>query len=126
MRERGRAARPSVPIDGTHRVVEAFTTLPLSDLERRVVQALLDFPGQTSEALTKSLGWKRLAWHMHFGKVCSRRRGRLWQGPFETKRNKEFYYGILAAFDDQTRGFTMKPAVVDGFLAIGLTAAKWQ
>ncbi len=61
MRQREAAAQPSAPIDETHRVVEAFTTLPLSNFERRVVQALLNFPGRTSAALTKTLGWKGLA-----------------------------------------------------------------
>lgn len=103
------------------RVAEAFTRVPLSEHERRVVQTLLDNPGASSEALTRAVGWGGQVWHTHFGKLCRARAHLLWPAPYEEKRKADFFSGILADFDPRTRGFTMKPEAVAGFRRIGLS-----
>ena len=119
-REREDLVRHVESLDKTQRVAEAFQRVPLSEHERRVVLALLDYPGQSSEALSKSLGWEGQAWQLHFGTLCKERRHLLWSGPYEERRRAEFSAGILADFDSETRRFTMKPEAVEGFRRIGL------
>jgi hypothetical protein len=99
-------------------IVEAFQ--PMSETERMLVQVLVDNPDASSEQLTEAMGWKDQAWQLHFGKMCEKREHRLWPAPFEPKRNAPFYSGILADFDETTRGFTLKPAVVEAFAQLGL------
>jgi hypothetical protein len=101
-------------------VVEAFRQLPLSETDRMLLQVLLNNLDATSEQLTEAMGWKDQAWQLHFGKMCERREHLLWPAPFEPKRNAPFYSGILADFDEVTRGFTLKPEVVEAFARLGL------
>jgi hypothetical protein len=101
-------------------VVEAFKQMPMSETDRMLVKVLLDNPDVPSEELTESMGWKDQAWQLHFGKMCERREHLLWPAPFEPKRNAPFYSGILADFDEVTRGFTSKPEVVEAFARLGL------
>ncbi len=95
----------------------------MSETERRVVRVLLDNPDQSSEFLTAQCGWQGHAWQMHFGTMCRNREDLLWPAPFEPKRTAPFYCGILADFDETTRGFTLKPAAAEGFRRLGLEAA---
>lgn len=106
----------------TERVVVAFRDPVMTESERAIVQILLDNPGASSSQLSSALGWQGQSWHMHFGSMCSRRAARLWPAPPAENRDADFYTGILADFDDDTRGFTMKPKVVAGFAALGLRA----
>ena len=99
-------------------IVEAFQ--PMSETDRMLVQVLLDNPDASSEQLTEAMGWKDQAWQLHFGKMCERREHLLWPAPFEPKRDAPFYSGILADFDEDTRGFTLKPEVVEAFARLGL------
>ena len=89
-------------------VVDAFQHAPMSETDRMLVQVLIDNPDASSEQLTEAMGWKDQAWQLHFGKMCERREHLLWPAPFEPKRNAPFYSGILADFDEDTRGFTLK------------------
>jgi len=99
-------------------IVEAFQ--PMSETERMLVQVLLDNPDASSEQLTEAMGWKDQAWQLHFGKMCEKREHLLWPAPFEPKRDAPFYSGILADFDEDTRGFTLKPEAVEAFARLGL------
>ena len=89
-------------------VVDAFQHAPMSETDRMLVQVLIDNPDASSEQLTEAMGWKDQAWQLHFGKMCERREHLLSPAPFEPKRNAPFYSGILADFDKDTRGFTLK------------------
>ena len=103
------------------RTVEAFQRLPLSPSDEPVLRALLENPGSTSEQLAAKLGWDgHSSWHLRFGTLCRDRKHLLWSGPFEEKRQAEFYSGILADFDERTRGFTLKPEVAEAFVQLGL------
>ena len=119
-RERSQASRPLAEADAVARVVRAFQDPPMSETERRVVQVLLDNPDRSSEFLTAKCGWQGQSWQMHFGTMCRNREHLLWAAPFEPKRNAPFYCGILADFDETTRGFTLKPEAVEGLRQIGL------
>ena len=101
------------------RIVRAFQDPPPSKTERRVIQVLLENPGQSSAFLTSKCGWRGQSWHMHFGKMCRRRGRLLWPAPYEARRRADFYTGILTDFDETTRGFTLKPEAVEGFRQVG-------
>lgn len=109
-------------LDIVQRIVEAFQKKPMSDAERRVIQVLLDNPGLSSEALTEKAGWRAQAWHMRFGLMCRDRNHFLWPAPFDEDRGANFYSGILADFDESTRGFRMKSEAVEAFARLGLLA----
>jgi hypothetical protein len=117
-----RARRLETPVGSemTSRVVAAFRQIRMSETERKLVQVVLDHPDASSEWLTAEMEWNDQAWQMHFGKLCERREHLLWTAPFELKRNAPFYSGILADFDETTRGFTLKPAAVEAFAQLGL------
>jgi hypothetical protein len=119
---RERRMRAPTDADKIVVVVEAFRQLPLSETDRMLVQVLLNNLDASSEQLTEAMGWKDQAWQLHFGKMCERREHLLWPAPFEPKRNAPFYSGILADFDEDTRGFTLKPEVVEAFARLGLRA----
>jgi hypothetical protein len=102
------------------RIVEAFQSMPMTETERKIIQALLDNPGATSAALSKAAGWKNMSWHMHFGIMCFNRGAYLWPASFDERRNADFYSGILADYSDEIHGFTMKPEAVEAFAALGL------
>ena len=96
----------------------------MSEADEKLVRVLLDNPDATSEQLSEAMGWKGQAWQLHFGKMCERREHLLWPAPFEPKRNAPFYSGILAEFDEITRGFTLKPEVVEAFAQLGSAPAR--
>jgi hypothetical protein len=102
------------------RVVEAFQQLPMSHKQRRAVQALLDNPGLSSEALSNEAGWRGKTWQLVFGTMCREREGLLWPAPSDDPRRRKFRSGILANFNDQTRGFTLKSEAVEAFARFGL------
>ena len=101
-------------------VFAAFQQMPMSEADEKLVRVILDNPDATSEELATAMGWKAQAWKLHFGKMCEKREHLLWPAPFEPKRNAPFYSGILADFDEITRGFTLKPEVVEAFAQLGL------
>jgi len=102
------------------RVALAFTTHAMSETERKVIQALLDNPGATSETLSKRSGWDGNAWHLHFGMMCKHRKEYLWQAPDSARRDAPFFSGILANFDQETSGFTMQSDARKAFAELGL------
>ncbi|MEI2735393.1 MAG: hypothetical protein V9G24_11690 [Rhodoblastus sp.] len=107
------------------RIVEAFRKVPLTESERKVVEAVLDLPGRTSGELTAHLGWGgNSAWHLHFGAMCGRRGRLLGIGPAVDSSGQPFNSGLLCDYDDVTHGFTLKPEAVQAFALIGLTTKK--
>ena len=123
-RERSRKPRRLSRADAATRIVQAFRDPPTSETERRVVQVLLDNPDQSSEFLTAQCGWQGKAWQMHFGTMCRNREHLLWPAHFDPSLGRPFYTGILADFDADTRGFTLKPEAVEGFRRLGLEPAR--
>jgi hypothetical protein len=106
------------PVD---RIVEAFRAQPMKEIERKVVQVLLDNPDASSPVLTKKAGWTgKTAWHLRFGTMCKAREDRLWPAEPAETRPGDFYTGILADYSKATQGFTMKPEAVEAFAVLGL------
>ncbi len=109
------------------RLVEAFTSDPLTETERLLVQVILDNPGETSTTLGHLIGWKGKSWHMHFGKMCKRREASLWPAEqFETK-DAFFYSGMVTDVEQDDAGnwrFTIKPDLVEAFAELGLNPAR--
>lgn len=102
------------------RVVEAFRAAPMTDNERKTIQALLDNPGSTTSELSRACGHNSMIWQMHFGNLCKDRQGYLWPAPKAEKRDGHFFSGILAEVDSETNRFTMKPEVAAAFAELGL------
>jgi hypothetical protein len=103
---------------GTARFAAAFRDAATTETEWKMLNALRDNPGATSADLSRQMGWSgRNAWHMKFGQFCHRLEQFL--GPAPTASNRDnadggaakFYIGLLAEFDDHTRGFTLKLGV---------------
>jgi len=111
-------------LPASERIINAFTAIAMTETDRKLVQAVLDHPGSPSTVLTHSLGWKNLAWQLHFGAMCRAREHLLGAAPYEAKRDDKFYTGLLCDYDDATNGFTLKPEAVDAFAAIGLSPQK--
>jgi hypothetical protein len=103
------------------RVVEAFQVHPLSDNERKTVQALLDHPGSSSTELSRACGHDNMIWQMHFGNLCKDRQAYLWPAEQEEGRDAPLFSGILAEITPDNR-FTMKPDVAAAFADLGLVA----
>jgi hypothetical protein len=122
VKEAIRAHARSLP--AAERIVNAFTAIPMTETDRKLVQAVLDNPGSPSTVLTKSLGWKNLAWQLHFGAMCRAREHLLGAAPYEAKRDDKFYTGLLCDYDDATSGFTLKTEAMDAFAALGLSPQK--
>lgn len=106
------------------RVVEAFRVAPMSDNERKTIQALLDNPGATSTELSRACGHDSMIWQMHFGNLCKDRQTYLWPAAKAEKRDGLFFSGILADIDRDTNRFTMKPDVAAAFAELGLKVAQ--
>jgi len=109
-------------VDVVATVVAAFRQMPMSPTDQNLSRVLMETPGATSEDLTERVGWKDKAWQLHFGEMCKKREHLLWAAPFAAKRKAPFYCGILADFDEGTRGFTLKPGVAEAFAQLGLRA----
>jgi hypothetical protein len=104
------------------RVVEAFRKHPPTRNEEKIIRALLENPHSTSTELSRAYGHDSMIWQMHFGNMAKAREADLWPAePFST-RDSNFYCGILADFDPDGSRFTMKPEVVLGFAALGISA----
>ena len=88
------------------RIFAAFQHAPLPEPEMRAVQAVLDNPGLSSEALSRKAGWGGKTWQLIFGKMCKRREALLWPAPDDKPRPRKFRSGILVDFDAVTKGFT--------------------
>ena len=101
------------------KVVQAFTVMPMTETERKVVQALLDNPGASSRELSQSIGWDGQAWDAHFGRMCGDREHLLWPAEPYEKIEGRFLSGILADISTDLR-WTMNPEVVEGPAALGL------
>ena len=103
----------------TARVVFAFTTLPLSQHEQRLVQVLLDQPASTNKELSQHLGWNDNGWDLHFGTMCKDRMHLLWKAEPGTSRAGLFYSGILATYTSGSSTFVMKAEAVEAFKQLG-------
>lgn len=101
--------------DRIARVQAAFLEQPPSETDWRVIQALLDNPGSTSERLSEICGWTDSAWHLHFGTMCRAREPYLWPVKQKPEWSEPFYSGILADFDSDGSKFTMKPEAARAF-----------
>jgi hypothetical protein len=106
-------------MDNAKRVVEAFQNVPMTETERKIVQVLLDHPGETSSGLSTLLDWGGQSWHMHFGEMCKKREVYLWPADDSVLRDASFYSGILADLSEDNR-WSMKPDVAAAFTALGL------
>ena len=102
------------------RVIYAFEILPMSALEERLIQVLLDNPGSSNRDLSRGLGWKDNGWDMWFGMLCRDRMHYLWPAKLAPARNAPFYCGILADLQEPENLFTMKPFVAASFSEMGL------
>ncbi len=107
----------------SQRIVEAFRHDLMTETERRLVSVLLDNPGQSSEGLSKAMGWGGQTWHMHFGEMCKRREARLWPAKRSETSDAAFYSGILAEWTAET-GWNLKPEAVEAFKVLGLKAKE--
>ncbi|MBI1686447.1 hypothetical protein [Caulobacter hibisci] len=105
------------------RVLEAFKAVPMTENERKTIQALLDNPGSTSTELSRACGHDSMIWQMHFGNLCKDRQDRLWPAEIAEHRDAPFFSGILADIDEKNR-FTMKPEVAEAFAVLGLRGRK--
>jgi hypothetical protein len=109
-------------MDMAARVAAAFTKRPPTKTEEAVIRALLDNPHATSTELTRACGWDGLTWQMHFGAMARKREADLWPAEPFTRRDANFYSGILADFDPDGARFTMKPEVALALKALGIAS----
>lgn len=97
------------------RMKRAIEAAQPSETEWKMLRVLRDNPGATSEALSAAMGWQGSAWHLKFGQFCRRMEADLGPAPLAHTRKDaagdpaKFYIGLLANFDDKTRGFTLHP-----------------
>ncbi|MAF27672.1 MAG: hypothetical protein CL820_10745 [Croceicoccus sp.] len=103
------------------RVVEAFTTQPMTETEEKIVRALIENPNSSSTELSRKCGWGGQSWHMHFGTMCFNRAIYLWPAPKSEARETDFYSGILADWSEDNQ-WTIKPEVEAAFAELGVTA----
>ena len=115
----GRAAptppQVALPADRAGRLRAALDAQPLSDIETRAVQALMDHPGSTALELSQACDWAGSMWHMHFGALCLRRRSFLCATGDDVP---EFVHGLLADYDADACAFTLKRDVRPVFAAL--------
>jgi len=104
------------------RLKEAFTVLPPTETEEKVLRALIKNPGSTSAELSAACAWRGQAWHLHFGTMCFNRELYLWPAEQSLSNDEKFYSGILATYDEATHTFTMKPEIASAFAEIGVRA----
>ena len=95
----------------------------MTETEEKIVQVLLDHPGETSTGLSTLLGWGGQTWHMHFGEMCKKRETFHWPADDATGRDASFYSGILADLSKHNR-WTMKPDVATALAALGLRSQQ--
>ena len=98
----------------TERVRNAFAKRPPSETETTLLRVLLAHPKSTSAELTSHMGWEgQSAWHMHFGTMCKQREADLWPADPASKRDGNFYSGILADLDKNGNVFEAKAELVE-------------
>ena len=97
-----------------NKVSRAIETAQPIETEWKLLRVLWKKPGATSEALSAKMGWQGQAWHLKFGQFCRWLEADLGPAPFaDTRKNDagkpaKFYIGLLADFDNATRGFTLR------------------
>lgn len=96
-----------------------------TETEWNLLDVLERNPGATSASMSAKLGWSGDGgWHMKVGQLCRRLDSFLGTAPTTHQRRQpdgspaKFYTGLIADFDDETRGFQMKPEVVEALRAI--------
>lgn len=102
------------------RIERAFTQIPPTETEVKVISALLACPGLSSAELSRKLGWKGQIWHTHFGMMCKKREHLLWSAKTSAKRDAQFYCGILAIYDGNASTWLMKQEVAKTLIAMGM------
>lgn len=108
------------------RIYRAFTDIPMTDTDAKVLQALLDNPGSSSGQLSTVCGWKDKSWHLHFGNMCERRRVYLPPPTVYGGDDTPFWSGIFADLEqgEHPWTWTMKPDVAAALARLGLRAKK--
>lgn len=108
------------------RIYRAFTEIPMSDTDVKILQALLDNPGSSSEQLSAFCEWKDKSWHLHFGKMCERRSVYLPAVSHYGEDNTPFWSGIIAELDQRAHPWkwTIKADVAEALARLGLRPAK--
>lgn len=101
------------------KILRAFESCPLTDAQRRAVEALLNRPNSTSTELSRVCGWGGRYWNLVFGTMCKQREPLLAPAPCSKIRHGPFYSAILADFNSETWRFTMKPDAAVAFSTLG-------
>ncbi len=97
-----------------NKVLRAIEAARPTETEWRLLRVLWENPGATSGSLSEKMGWQGQAWHLKFGQFCRRLEADLGPAPLaETRKDDagkpaKFYIGLLADFDNATRGFTLR------------------
>lgn len=102
------------------RVAFAFTRMPPTPTQERIIRVLLDHPACTNAELSRKLGWKDNGWDLHFGMMCADRMHLLWRAEPAIVRPGLFYSGILVLYNNEDSTFTMRPEAIEGFEAIAI------
>ena len=107
------------------RIYRAFIDIPMTDTDRKVLQALLDNPGSSSGQLSTVCEWKDKSWHLHFGNMCERRRVYLPLPTLYGDDDTPFWSGIFADLEqgEHPWTWTMKPDVAAALARHGLRPA---
>lgn len=90
------------------RINTAFTRKPLTETDKLVLKVVLTNPRNTSESLSRKLGWGGQAWHAHFGAMCRDRESWLWPALDSKTRDAKFWSSILADFNRVDGTWTVK------------------
>lgn len=108
------------------RIYRAFTDIPMTDTDAKVLQALLDNPGSSSGQLSTVCGWKDKSWHLHFGNMCERRRDYLPAAAVYGDDDTPFWSGIFADLEqgEHPWTWTMKPDVAAALARLGVRAKR--
>ncbi len=114
--------RPRKPLPDYAR---ALTEATPTETEITALRVLAANPGETSARLTALMGAQgNSAWHLIAGKLCRRLEPVLGPAPTTTERRDadgklaRFYIGLIAKFDAQTRGFTLKPGAAEAITSL--------
>jgi hypothetical protein len=107
-------------------ILRAIIDANPSETEWKLIKVVAANPGAKAAVLTGEMGWSGTAgWQLHFGGFCRRLEAALGDAPTTTDRTGKdggparFYSGLLVDFDDASRGFTLKPAVVQALRDAG-------
>lgn len=103
----------------SRRLKLACEALPLSKNEKRIVDALIEFPGADSKALSDACGWPSGVWHMHFVALCQKRKAWLLPAGSGDLPDAEFLPSILVDYDPHRCTFRLRSSVEPAFREMG-------